>query len=389
MKITRECYKKSIDLLLENSGKNGFLASSQQKKAEKRNYLNVFARDASICSLGAIASGNKKLTLSAKNSLQTLAKFQAQNGQIPNYVKPESNSADFWRMGCIDATLWWLLALDFYDKNSDDKNLKKSLKRNCDAALQWLSAQEHPLSKLLIQNEASDWADIFPRSGKVLYTNSLWIKIKTLYKINGLTESQKNFNTTFYPFSANPKFFLACDKTTINEIIKNGRKNDCLLSYVNYLFWGRDIDVYGNSLAILFDCIDDNFKKNIVDFLDSRKRFKKMSIPVLFNPIKVNSREWRKYMESHKQNYPHQYHNGGIWPYASAFWAMALFSIGRREEAETELEKIAFTNQINNWGFHEWFNAKTGKAEGMRGQSWNAGAFVLAWHYLKKDFEFN
>ena len=38
-------------------------------------------------------------------------------------------------------------------------------------AIHWLLAQEHQRFFLLQQNEASDWADIMPRSGYVLYTN--------------------------------------------------------------------------------------------------------------------------------------------------------------------------------------------------------------------------
>ena len=44
-------------------------------------------------------------------------------------------------------------------------------------------AQEHQRFFLLQQNEASDWADIMPRSGFVLYTNALWYCVKRLYGI--------------------------------------------------------------------------------------------------------------------------------------------------------------------------------------------------------------
>ena len=47
-------------------------------------------------------------------------------------------------------------------------------------AAQWLLAQEHQRFYLLQQNEASDWADIMPRSGFVLYTNALWYFVKRL-----------------------------------------------------------------------------------------------------------------------------------------------------------------------------------------------------------------
>ena len=385
MNITNECYNKSIELLLNNSSQFGFLASGKQKRAVARNYLSIFARDASICALGAVASGNKKLILSAKKSLKTLAQFQVHDGEIPNYVKPEKKYADFWRLGSIDATLWWLIAVDFYDKNTDDKNFKKSLTKKIKNAVNWLYCQENENDNILIQTEASDWADLMSRNGKVLYSNALWCKIKKDYNLLAAQKTKKDFNLLFYPYDNKTRNLPKSDKATIEMILKRKSKGDFYLSFVGYLYWGKDIDVYGNSLALLFGLPARALKNKIIKCLLAKKRLKNLPMSVLFNPIKENSNEWRKYMESHKQNYPYQYHNGGIWPYASAFWAMALASSGQEQEAKKELEKIAYANSLNNWEFNEWFHAKTGEARGMKWQSWNAGAFLLAWHYLNGD----
>lgn len=35
---------------------------------------------------------------------------------MPTLVDPEAGSADFWYYGRIDATLWWQITLDFYDR---------------------------------------------------------------------------------------------------------------------------------------------------------------------------------------------------------------------------------------------------------------------------------
>ena len=93
-------------------------------------------------------------------------------------------------------------------------------------------------------------------------------------------------------------------------------------------------------------------------------------------------------MESHHQNYPYQYHNGGVWPYASCFWAMTLLKSGKVKDAWQEMETIAWLLSRDNWSFHEWFHAENGRAHGMRGQSWNAGAFILAYNFLKKKVKF-
>jgi glycogen debranching enzyme len=381
------CYKKSIKLLKKNSTEFGVLASSQQLKAQERNYLSIFARDAGICSLGMVASGDKKLIAHARYSLETLLKAQARDGEIPNYVKPEIQYKDFWRMECIDATLWCLIAIKFFDTYSGQKiKLEKKYKKHIIKALYWIKCQKHEQDKLLMQNEASDWADLMPRSGKVLYSNALWYQVCHLYDLDIKSQVKRNLNNLFFPFGLDEKKVLKCDRATVRAINRLKPKT-YYLSFVNYLFWGRDIDVYGNSLAIIFKLASRKRSREIIEFLDSRKRNKDLSMPVLFNPIKNNSRFWREYMESHSQNYPFQYHNGGVWPFASCFWVIALWQSGFREQAWQELEKVAQLLKHNDWSFHEWFQAQNGRAHGMHGQSWNAGAFLLAYNILQKNIK--
>ncbi len=112
----------------------------------------------------------------AIDSLDALAAQQAANGQIPKYVDPEGRDADFWYLGCIDATLWWLIAVDHVRRATASVGAARWQDARSQRAIAWLLAQEHQHLRLLQQNEASDWADIMPRSGYVLYTNALWYR---------------------------------------------------------------------------------------------------------------------------------------------------------------------------------------------------------------------
>ncbi|MBL8484241.1 MAG: hypothetical protein JNJ60_18740, partial [Rhodocyclaceae bacterium] len=80
----------------------------------------------------------------------------------------------------------------------------------------------------------------------------------------------------------------------------------------------------------------------------------------------------------HRQNVAHCYHNGGIWPFVGGFWVLALLAAGRRAQAETVLESLARANAVGGWQFNEWFHGRSGTAEGMPRQSWNAAMFLLA-----------
>jgi hypothetical protein len=100
------------------------------------------------------------------------------------------------------------------------------------------------------------------------------------------------------------------------------------------------------------------------------------------DPIEEGHALWRPYMTRHRQNYAWQYHNGGIWGLIGGFYAAALAETGLAGEARSALAGLARMNALRDWSFHEWLHGRTHRPCGMRGQSWNAAAFLLARHAL-------
>ncbi len=333
--------------------------------------------------MGMVSSGDRRLISAARGGLLTLARFQAANGQIPNYVKPQTREVNFWHLGCIDATLWWLIALNYHDRHAGGGKLIPSLRARVGKAVSWLSCQEHPSRGLLVQNEASDWADIMPRHGHVLYSNALWYRVKVLYRLPGADRTKQQFHRMFFPFSANGHGACGDRFYTLDRIRKEMRPTSHYLSYVGYLSWGRDVDLYGNALAILFGLPPENLRRAILGGLQKDGRNGPGVLPATLNPIRKRTRQWRDYMERHGLNAPHQYHNGGIWPYVGCFFTMVLAKEGKPVLAERELRLVVALNRVNDWQFNEWFHGSTGKPMGMPGQSWNAAMFLLAYHSLR------
>jgi glycogen debranching enzyme len=198
-----QCAEQSLRLLEENLTPQGVLAARRTAAAAARSYTRVFGRDAAICVLAMAGSGLPALEAGAIASLDALAQGQARNGQIPKYVDPDNGEADFWYLGCIDATLWWLIAVEHVLRYSTTPVPRARWQGAIDRALQWLLAQEHQRFFLLQQNEASDWADIMPRSGFVLYTNALWYRVKLLYALPQIEDTRHHFNQLFHPFDRN------------------------------------------------------------------------------------------------------------------------------------------------------------------------------------------
>ena len=401
------CHARSLDLLRRNLTPAGILAASSGDRARRRGYTAIFGRDAAICAIGMALSGDPLLEGAAAAGLETLGEHQAPNGQIPKFVEPfpgeprsrggrssSAREADFWYLGCIDSTLWWLLACDFLErhppaglgrgtgragrrsgKRAGEEAGKRS--RRVELALQWLLAQEHQRFFLLQQNEASDWADIMPRSGFVLYTNALWYAVKRRYGLDRIEETRDNFNSLFHPFSARLAEYRRA--RLLNEyVLRRARNRDLYLSFVNFSFFGEEGDVFGNLLAVLCGVADPRASRRTLDALQRAQVSRLYPVRAVTRPIRRRSALWRPYMARHRQNEAWQYHNGGIWPMVGGFWVTALAAAGRLPQARLELAKLARACAVRNWAFTEWLHGTKATPRGMPGQSWNAAAFLMA-----------
>lgn len=377
LKTIEICAEKAMALMRRNLGAQGFLAATPGTGARARGYDRVFGRDAAICAIAAAHCGDEELLAGAERSLISLAAQQAPNGQIPKYV--EAEGADFWYLGCIDATLWWLIALAHVKMRVPD--LPVRLQPNVERALAWLSCQEHQQIYLLQQNEASDWADIMPRSGFVLYTNALWYYVKGLYRLPHAPETRQHFNHLFHPTGNHYAEYKRL--RLLMHYARAGIANrDMYLSFVNLGSRGDEGDVFGNLLAVLFGLADDHRSRRILGHIAKNQDGEASPVRVTCTPIGREDPFWRTYMGRHRQNLEHRYHNGGIWPFVGGFWALALSSNGRTGEAESVLLGLAKAAAVNGWQFNEWFHGLTGEPEGMPGQTWNAAMFLLASHGL-------
>ena len=383
MTIIDQCREQALRLLQRNLTPDGILAATPTAQAQERRYDCIFGRDAAICAFAMALSGDARLVQGAKDSLRTLARHQADNGQIPKYVDVQRKEPDFWYIGCIDATLWWLMAVKFIVQHDRDTAWETELKPNIERAVTWLQCQEHPRLHLLQQNEASDWADIMPRSGFVLYTNALWYYVKRRYRLPQARSTHHHFNRLFYPFSRDVPEYRRLQLLT-HYARSRAKNRDLYLSFVNFSFWGEEGDVFGNLLAILFGLADAGQTRRILRAFDKAAIDTPYPVRVTCEPIGRKDSLWRAYMARHRQNFEYRYHNGGIWPFVGGFWVMLLAHLGKRRRAQQQLERLAAVNQMNDWQFNEWLHGKTGKPSGMKGQSWNAATFLLAQRSLEK-----
>ena len=375
--VLDECHARAVRLLYRNLTPDGILAATPTARSDDRGYSAIFGRDAAVCAIGMALSGDAELARQGANGLLTLAHHQAHNGQIAKFVDPRKNEADFWYLGCIDATLWWLIAVEFLDRHKAHEGLAAALRGNVEAALRWLACQEHQRFGLLQQNEASDWADIMPRSGFVLYTNALWYHVKRLFGLPDTETTRYNFNHLFFPFSRDLADYRRA-RLLAHYVRNKARNRELYLSFVNFAFWGEEGDVFGNVLALLLGLADGAMTRRVIRALRRAQVQDPFPVRVVCEPITHASALWRPYMGRHRQNLAWQYHNGGIWPFVGGFWVAALAASGEANLARAELVKLARANQLGNWQFNEWLHGLSLKPSGMPYQSWNAATYLMA-----------
>jgi glycogen debranching enzyme len=369
---------RAIELLSRNLTPAGLLAATPGRRAARFGYTAIFGRDTAICSLAMALTEDQGLQGQAAAGLLTLARYQAPNGQIPKFADVRRREADFWYLGCIDSTLWWLIAMAFLDARGLPRDLVRAHSGPVGRALDWLAAQEHQRFFLLQQNEASDWADIMPRSGFVLYTNALWYHVKRLYGLPNAAATRASFNGLFHPFSSRHIEPYRRGRLLVDFALRNARARDLYLSFVNFSFFGDEGDVLGNVLAVLLGLADERASRRTLRALVAARVHVPYPARAVVRPIRRTDFLWRAYMARHRQNLAWQYHNGGIWPLVGGFWVMALAACGRTAAARRELVKLAEVCSLGNWRFTEWLHGRTLAARGMAGQSWSAAAYLLA-----------
>ena len=401
MNSTQKTYDLAIQYLLQNQTSFGMAAARPAKDMEKSTYASLFPRDIGIATLGMLASDNAELIGMAKKSLESLVPAQSERGQFPQNYEPEKNLVHWWMPGTIDGTQWWSIAFLEYVKKTDDQNFYKTYKSNLDKAFTWLTYQDTNNDSLLEQGESAGWDDEVPRQGTVLYPNALWywlvklrIEVEDRDDLDKLKdEIYEGVNTLLWVHKK--------DDRGENYIPNNGYTKKMVyastmiewsnsqavylpyyLGYSSHRSFEMRFEAFGNILACITGLADEKKAHAITDFVIRTGVNLPYPIKVLYPPIYPGEPDWRPYMAKGKQNYPWQYHNGGIWPFVGGFWVRWLAMYDKKLATE-ELSKLASAYAGNDWEFNEYLHGQHGTPMGVPFQSWNMASYLMAYNAVQ------
>lgn len=395
--LSQEAYSKALEQLRNNMTEQGLLAAAPFSfEGEQKAYTALYSRDIGISSIGILASGDETLRENLKLSLKSLAEAQSALGQLPFYYKPEENQKQFRTPGSLDSTLWWCIAFLLYYDATGDEAFYQEYKEHLEKAYLWLCYQDTNNDNLLEQGEAADWADEMPRQGIVLYTNTLWywlvslrITIEKREEYQSLREYiYEGFNTVFWIHKQKDRniSYIPDNNYTQTHIFAKGLMEyinsqvvylPYYLSFVGHKTYELRCDTLGNVLACLVGLADDKQTELIIQHILQTGSNLPYPIVALYPPIFPGEPDWRPYMAKGRQNFPHQYHNGGIWPFIGGFWVQ-LLAHKKPELATQELTKLAEANKLGDWQFNEYLHGEHGTPMGVPHQTWSMAMYLAA-----------
>lgn len=383
-------YNKAITLLHQVSTPKGFLASAENTS----NYKRVWARDGVICGLAALASGDKQLIETFKNTLETLAEHQHPLGTIPSNVLTTEGVTEVsygGLAGRVDAQTWFVIGVCQYAYTTGEADFIKKYQPNIEKVIQLLAAWEFNNKHLLYVPLSGNWADEYITDGYVLYDQLLRIWALSTYnyfqKDKAITakiaQCIAQVETNFLPNAPGEKYHQrAYDELSCNDFMP------CSFSPSGYKV---NFDAFANSLAVMLNIGDDNFQNNMLFHAQSIASNTTMGLlPAFWPPVFETDEHWNLLKNNCKyefRNFPYEFHNGGSWAMVNGFFGLALCTTGKNEAAHLLLHKINQANARENDAFYENFNTQTAVPNGVAYCAWSAAAAVLLHQTLFNNFK--
>lgn len=396
---TKKSYEKALETIKENSCKYGFYASN----VEKTNYKRIWARDGVIQGLAGIMAEDKEIIEILKQNLKILKKFQdKETGRIPSNTDPEGENISYGRLvGKIDASMWYIIGVGQYYKYSKDNKFLKEFFDSVKKTIHYLKCVELNGKGLLYIPHGGDWADEYITHGYVLFDQLLYYQAlkeyskmlrkmkKSSKKIDKKIEELRDMIEVNYFPSEDKKNEKAVYRKSLYKKILHSFDKEFALMYFSSDGFAPYLDSFANSLLLLTDIPTKDERRRVTGDLNNRLNSQKLKVlPAFWPPITSFHHFWRDLKMNSLfgfENKPYYYHNGGLWPLIQGFFIAALIKEGKEEQAKDYLIQFAEAMKKDNYKFHEYFESKNYKPEGIKNSGFSAAGYVFAYLAVTKN----
>ncbi|MFQ5594577.1 MAG: amylo-alpha-1,6-glucosidase [Anaerolineae bacterium] len=427
-----QAYQRATDLLRTCLTEAGFLASV----TEIDNYPRVWARDGAITGLAALLADDENLIDGFRRTLDTLAQHQGPHGEIPSNVTVGGEHVSYGGLvGRVDAPLWYVLGVCQYVLRTGDDDFLNRHRSTMERALFLVGCWEFNARGLIYAPMSSDWADEYIQHGYALVDQMLYLwaldsfgravgddpsrrraaTLREQIEVNywphpSLSDDPRVYHpaayrrfladhpdgpshwlATFTPGGyatrfdglANALALLASPSTPRQALrqAQEGPRGDAGSGDVLSLSKGHRL-----GKTVQMQTVIETIEMLNAKFAGPDDPPKTVGLVPSFYPvIRPGGPEWPALRTNYAfrfQNQPYEYHNGGLWPVITGFYAAALARHGEQVRAEAALQAINAANAQGlggeTWGFYEYLNGQTHRPAGTRHLAWSAAATVIA-----------
>lgn len=399
-KLCEEGYQRALSLMQECCAEHGFLATP----TERDNYRRIWSRDSAIIGLAALASEEEDLIDCCRRSLETLTSYQGPHGEIPSNVDPNTKRVSYGgTAGRVDADLWFVIACGAYWRATKDEDFLQEMLEPLEKVRFLLGTWEFNARGLLYIPPTGDWADEYLQSGYVLYDQLLYLQAQREYcvmhrevhdsadhELDDRVARLKHLIRANYWFPAEQDD--APDDVYHEVLYQQGRKaaphrgGAYWMPFFTPFGYGYRFDAMANALVMLLDVADEDQCGIVDDYIAEEIVHKEMMLLPAFDPvITPKDEEWDDLQTTYShtfKNSPYEYHNGGLWPLVTGFYAASLAKRGRIELAKRYLTGIHAANRLSSngdeWSFSEFIHGKNHTPGGTGPMGWSAAAAVIA-----------
>lgn len=260
----------------------------------------------------------------------------------------------------LDSVAWLIIALQDYYTYSRDEELLRELVPAVLAAIGYLRSRDADGDSLLEQGPNEDWADTLLRRDKVSYTQAVWFRsLGAAAEIFALVGNEAQAERCRQEQEA--------VRQAANRILMTPYGYYANYVETNRVSLRRSLDT---SLLVAFGMCGREEGRRVLQMLDSLDGpFGSSVIEPGYAPASIGPSKYP----------PGQYHNEGIWPWITAYQALAWARVGDRQRA---LDIVCSLFRWQPSTIHEWIDNLTGETHHP---DFATAAGALAWVITEAD----
>ena len=369
-----EAYNKAIELLHAASTPNGFVAAVH----EEDNYRRIWTRDSALCGLAALSTDDDALKQTFKKSIETIFRNQHPAGFIPSNVSPIGDNVSYGSVvGRVDNHAWIIISACTYAHVQNDREWLRQFERGIEKSFALMTAWEFNGKGLMYVPQSADWADEYHHHGYILYNQllRLWALrcAAQLFLNDEYAAEAERVQLAIEKHFGGKQFYAA----QVERLWK-GKETPYWMMGFNTAQLYAQFDLQANALALLLGVGDEREQQTTVDYI--KELFGNALLPSFYPVVNDGEKEMKDIEANYAfrfRNYPHEFHNGGLWSVWNGFMALC---VSQHDEvlANQLSQQIAQACAQNDWDFNECHHGQTHQPIGVSKCAWSAAGLILS-----------